>query len=189
MKEVGIRSSAILPYQKQMGNEENHVNTEPESRFRASGREAVMENVAAVLEHARRSVVIFAPLLDSVYFNSSRVNDALARLCSGGRPNRIRILVQRGDETIRSNGRIASLAQRFSDFVELRQLEEGNGTYSEMFIVSDRDGYLRQPDSQKAECLVDFNTSHEVGALSRQFEKLWEHSEPIPGLHVMGLSR
>jgi len=172
-----------------MGNDENVSNNETGSRFRASGREAIIENVASAFEKARHNISIFSPILDSNYFNTSRVTDALARLCTGGRPNRVRILVQRGDETIRNNGRITSLAQRLSDFVELKQLEHGVGTFSEMFILIDRDGYLRQPDHEKPECLVDFGASHELGALSRQFDKLWERSERIPGLHVLGLGR
>ncbi len=172
-----------------MGNEEKQTDAESDSRFRASGREAIKENVAAAFEQARHNIAIFSPVLDANYFNNSRVIDALAKLCTGGRPNRVRILVQRGDETIRHNGRITDLAQRLSDFVELKQLGEGAGSYSEMFIVIDRDGYLRQPDSEKAECLVDFSASHEVGALSQKFEKLWERSEAIPGLHVLGLGR
>ncbi|KPK10308.1 MAG: hypothetical protein AMJ68_09640 [Acidithiobacillales bacterium SG8_45] len=172
-----------------MGNDENTTNNDSETRFRASGREAIIENVALAFEKARHHISIFSPILDSNYFNTTRVSDALAKLCTGGRPNRVRILVQRGDETIRNNGRITSLAQRLSDFVELKQLEQGVGTFSEMFIVIDRAGYLRQPDSEKPECLVDFGTGHDLGALSRQFDKLWERSERIPGLNVLGLGR
>jgi hypothetical protein len=172
-----------------MGNDENATNNDSDTRFRASGREQIIENVASAFERARHNISIFSPILDSNYFNTTRVSDALAKLCTGGRPNRVRILVQRGDETIRNNGRITSLAQRLSDFIELKQLEQGIGTFSEMFIVIDRIGYLRQPDSEKPECLVDFGASHELGALSRQFDTLWERSERIPGLNVLGLGR
>jgi hypothetical protein len=172
-----------------MGNDENESDIEAGSRFRASGREQIIENVAQALEKARHSVAIFSPILDSNYFNTSRAAEALAKLCSNGRPNRIRILVQRGDETIRNNGRITSLAQRLSDFIQIKQLEPSAGTFSDMFIVVDRDIYLRQPDYEKPECVVDFKATHELGALSRQFDKLWERSEAIPGLHVVGLGR
>ncbi|MCG6974935.1 MAG: hypothetical protein LJE56_00840 [Acidiferrobacterales bacterium] len=172
-----------------MGNDENVTNNDSDNRFRASGREAIIENVALAFEKARHQVSIFSPILDSNYFNTTRVSDALAKVCTGGRPNRVRILVQRGDETIRNNGRITSLAQRLSDFIELKQLESGIATLSEMFIVVDRNGYLRQPDSEKPECLVSFGTSNELGALSRQFDTLWERSERIPGLNVLGLGR
>ena len=171
-----------------MGNEENVSSSDPGSRFRASGREEIIDNVAQALEKARHNIAIFSPALDSNYFNTSRVSDALAKLCSGGRPNRVRILVQRGDETIRHNGRITSLAQRLSDFIEIKQLDPSAGSFSDMFIVVDRDIYIRQPDHEKAECVVDFNATHELGALSRQFDKLWERSESIPGLRVLGLS-
>lgn len=172
-----------------MGNEENNIFDDSGTRFRASGREALKENVAVAFENACHSISIYSPLLDPANFNQSRVVDALAKFCSGGRPNKARILVDRGDETIRSNSRLADLARRFSDFVELRQLSEGYGAPSDMFVVIDRDGYLHQPDSEKAECIVQFSASHEVGALSRRFEQLWERSEAIPGLHVLGLGK
>ncbi len=172
-----------------MGNEENKNFNVSDSRFRASGREAVKENVALAFESARRAIAVYSPRLDPTQFNQSRVIDAMATFCAGGRPNKVRILVDRGDETIRSNARVTSLAQRFSDFIDLRQLGKGSGSPSDMFVVIDRNGYLHQPDSEKAECIVDFSASHEVGALSKRFEKLWERSEPIAGLHVTGLGR
>lgn len=172
-----------------MDNEEKQIKADSGNRFRASGRDAVRENVATILGKARHFVVIYSPMLDPVYFNTAPVCDALARLCSGGRPNRVRILVHRGDETVRNNNQICELARRFSDFIQLKQLEQGVGNFSEMFIVADRDSCLRQPDSDKAECLVDLNPGVDVGALSRHFQQLWDRSEPIPSLHVLGLGR
>lgn len=172
-----------------MGNEEYKNSNDSDSRFRASGREAIQHNVAVAFESARHSISVYAPLLDPANFNQSRPVDALATFCSGGRPNKARILVDRGDETIRNNSRVAHLARRFSDFIDIRQLGEGSGAPSDMFVVIDRGGYLHQPDSEKPECIVDFNASHEVGALSKRFEQLWERSEPIPSLHMLGLGR
>ena len=172
-----------------MGNEENKISDESDSRFRASGREAIKENVAVAFESARHQLSVYSPRLEPAYFNQSRVIDALAKLCAGGRPNKVRILVDRGDETIRSNGRVTNLAQRLSDFIELRQLGESGDVPSDTVVVIDRDGYLHQPDSEKAECIIDFSATHEVGALSKRFEQLWERSEPVAGLHVLGLAR
>jgi hypothetical protein len=172
-----------------MGNEENKNSDDSGSRFRASGREALKENVALAVESARHAIAIYSPRLDPTHFNQSRVIDALGKFCAGGRPNKVRILVDRGGETIRNNGRISGLARRMSDFIDIRQLSEGSGAPSDMFVVIDRDAYLRQPDSEKAECIVDFSTSHEAGALSKRFEQMWEQSEPIAGLHVLGLGR
>jgi len=172
-----------------MGNEEIKNFDDSGSRFRASGRDAVKENVALAFESARRAIAIYSPRLDPTLFNQSRVIDAMATFCAGGRPNKVRILVVRGDETIRSNARVTSLAQRFSDFIDLRQLGKGSGSPSDMFVVVDHNGYLHQPDSDKAECIVDFSVNHEVGAFFKRFEKMWERSEAIAGLHVTGLGR
>ncbi len=172
-----------------MGNEENKIFNKSGSRFRASGREALKENVALAFESARRAIAIYSPHLDPTQFNQSRVIDALATFCAGGRHNKVRILVDHGDETIRNNGRLTGLARQFSDFIDLRQLGEGISAPVDMFVVIDRDSYLHQPDNQKAECIVDFSASHEVSALAKRFEQLWERSEPIAGLHVLGLGR
>lgn len=172
-----------------MGNEENKISDTSGSRFRASGREALQQNVAAACENARRAIAIYSPRLDPSQFNQSRVISALATFCAGGRPNKVRILVERGDETIRSNGRLTNLAQRFSDFIELRQLCDHSKAPTDTFVVIDRDGYVHQPDSGKADCIVDFNMSLEGSALYKRFEQLWERSEPVSGLHVTGLGR
>ena len=172
-----------------MGNEENKIFDNSGSRFRASGREALKENVALAFESAHRAIAIYSPHLDPTQFNQSRVIDALATFCAGGRHNKVRILVDHGVETIRSNGRLTGLARRFSDFIDLHHLGEGISAPTDMFIVIDRDSYLHQPDNQKAECIVNFGASHEAGALAKRFEQLWERSEPVAGLHVLGLER
>ena len=172
-----------------MGNEENKIFDARGSRFRASGREALQQNVAMAFENARHAIVVYSPWLQPAQFNQSRVISALAKLCAGGRPNKVRILVEHSDETIRNNGRLTDLTQRFSDFIELRQLGDGSNAPTDTFVVFDRDGYIHQLDSDKADCIVDFNTSHEASALFKRFEQLWERSEPVAGLHVLGLGR
>ncbi len=172
-----------------MGNEENKISDTFGSRFRASGREALQQNVAAACENARRAIAIYSPLLDPTQFNQSRFISALATFCAGGRPNKVRFLVDRGDETIRNNSRLSDLIRRFSDFIELRQLGDNSYAPTDTFVVIDRSGYVHQPDSNKAECIVDLHLSHEGSALFKRFEQLWERSEPVSGLHVPGLGR
>lgn len=170
-----------------MGHEEHEIDDDTPRRL--TGRDAVADGVARIIGRARRSVSVYAPLLEPALFNTPAVREALLRLTAGGRPNAARILVEQGDATIRNNGRIVDLAQRISDFVQIRQLGEESPATMEMYVLIDRDGYLHQKDFGTTQCIIDFSTASQRGALARRFDQLWERSEPIPGLHVTGLSR
>lgn len=172
-----------------MGNEENKISDASDSRFRASGHDALQENMALAFEKARRAIAAYSPRLNPDLFNQSRVVAAMTKLFAGGRPNNIRILVDHGQESIQNNGRLTDLAQRFSDFVELRQLGDGIKAPSDTFVVIDSKIYLHQMESDKAECIVDLEPSHEGSALAKRFEQMWERSEAIVGLRVVGLGR
>lgn len=172
-----------------MGKEENTVPHPPEHPFRVTGRDAIENNVVAAFEHARHSIAVYAPILEASYFNSSRVFEALKKLCANGQPNLARFLVEKGNDTLRYNGRITGLAQRMSDFVALRQMGDATGKASEMFIVIDKSGYLHQPDIENRECLIEFESGGKARALLKRFDRIWEHSVSIPGLHVLGLGR
>jgi hypothetical protein len=170
-----------------MGNEGHDIGDNAPHRL--VGRDAVATGVADILGRAHRFVSIYAPMLEPTYFNTPAVREALAHLTAGGRPNAARILVEQGDATVRNNGRIADLAQRMSGFVQIRELSEETPATMEMYVLIDRDGYLHQKDTGTPQCIIDFSTASQRGALARRFDQLWERSQPIPGLHVTGLSR
>jgi hypothetical protein len=156
---------------------------------RVSGLEAMRDTIADACSRAQRKIAIYAPSLDPVYLNGSQVVGALASVCTGGSQNRIRILVDQGDRSVRDNPRLIALARRVSDCIDIRELGEETPATMEMFIVIDRMGYVHQSDSDKAQCVIDLEEPTRAGAFTNRFDRMWERSVPIGELHVLGLGR
>jgi hypothetical protein len=147
------------------------------------------DTIADACSHARRKIAIYAPTLDPAYLNAPSVIDALAVVCTGGSQNRIRILVDQGDRSVRDNPRLIALTRRVSDFIDIRELGEETAATMEMFILIDRAGYVHQADADKAQCVVDLEDPTRAGAFANRFDRMWERSVPIGELHVLGLGR
>ncbi len=172
-----------------MENADAQQNGDHRDPHRVNGREAMRDAIADTFARAKRKLLIYAPTLDAGLLNSSQAIDALTSLCAGGPPNHVHVLVEQGDRTVRENGRLTNLARRVSDLVEIRQLGEDTPASAEMFVIVDRNGYLHQPDVDKAQCVIDLDDTTRAGAFSHRFDRMWERSDPIASLRVLGLGR
>lgn len=167
-----------------MSKDEDNANNAPR---RLSGRVEMQDAIANTLESVRHNASIYAQQLEPDLFNTSRIIEAITRIAVGGRGHYVRILVGQGEAAVRTNGRITDLAQRLSSHVQFRQLDRETVAPAEMFVLADHEAYAHQVDNTKPQCLIESATSPRIGALHRRFERLWERSISIPGLHVTGL--
>ncbi len=151
------------------------------------GRDEIRDHIAALVERAGREVAVFAPQYDAFYFNTARLADALARFAARHRQNRARVLVEDTEQLLRDNERVVELIRRFSDAIELRQLDEQDVGLRELWVCTDHNGYLQQLDVAKPECVVDFNNRQEAAALVRRFDEVWNRGVPLPGVRTLGL--
>jgi hypothetical protein len=172
-----------------MGNPDVQQDGNIRDPHRVTGRDEMTVAIADAIGKTSRKLAIYAPSLNPAFFSSTSGIEALTAFCTASPQNRVRFLVEQGDRTIRENGRLVNLARRISDLIEIRQIGEETAATAEMFMIFDTHGYLHQADSEKAQCVVDPDDSTRAGAFSNRFDRMWERSVVINGLHVLGLGR
>jgi hypothetical protein len=161
--------------------------TSPGTTERVSGRDAMGDRLAQLVECARRELAILAPQLDPHWFNQSRVGTALARFLTTHPQNRARLLVEDAEQAVRDNDRVVSIARRLSDFLEIRRLGEQDLGCREMFALADRVGVFHQGDTTRLEALFSANDVRAAATLKQRFNEAWERSEPVTELRTAGL--
>lgn len=150
-------------------------------------RGEVGEFLAGLVEGATREIVVFAPQLDSVLFNTARVSRALASFAARHRHNLARFVVEDTEQALRDNDRLVGLCRRLSDFIHLHRVAEEHLGIREMFVVVDHAGYLRQEDTTKPDCVAAPRDARQAVQLARRFNELWDRSEPVASLRAAGL--
>lgn len=150
---------------------------------RAEASEAVAETLAL----ARRQIVVFAPLLDGLLFNTSTVARVLASFAAAQRYNTARFLVEHSAQAVRDNIRIVELCRRFPDFIKMRQVDEDHAGLREMFVITDGRAYLHQRDIDIPDYLTAIDARGAARPLMLQYERMWEHASSIPSINTVGL--
>lgn len=159
---------------------------EPQRRV-IRDRSEVSDYLAELAESATREIVIFAPQLDGVLFNTTRFSRALASFAARHRHNLARIVVEDAEQALRDNDRLVGLCRRLSDFIHMHQVSDEHLGIREMFVVVDHRGYLYQENTAKPECVAHPHDGHQAVMLARRFNELWDRSEPIISLRAAGL--
>src|SRR3989344_6527834 len=134
-------------------------------------RDEVGDFLAVLAESATREIVIFAPQIDGVLFNTPRFARALASFAARHRNNLARIVVEDAEQALRDNDRLVGLCRRLSDFIHMHQVSDEHIGIREMFIVVDHRSYLYQEDTSKHECISHLNDAHQAVMLARRFNE------------------
>jgi len=150
-------------------------------------RAAVQARVLELALRARHEFLVFSPQLDARLFNIRELTQALTDLATRDRHNRVHILVEDTDQALRDNDRVVRLCQRLSDFVQLRRTGEEHLGLRELFVVTDRLGYLHQPDITNPEWVSAFAQQRAAVPLAQRFYEMWDRSEPVSAIHTVGL--
>jgi hypothetical protein len=172
------------------------VTTEPTSELSATSsrpREIlsdvaqVGDRLATVVESAKHDIVLFGPQLDARMFSDARLASAIAHFVARHQNNRARILVEDSAQVIHDNERLVALVRRFSDFVDMREVGEAHRGLREVFLITDRTGYVHQEDTTRPLFIVDPRDRRTASLLGERFESMWAQSEPITGLRTAGI--
>lgn len=150
-------------------------------------RSAQQARVLELARRARHEFLVFSPQLDPRLFNTGDMTQTLTDFATRDRHNRVHILVEDTDQTVRDNDRVVRLCQRLSDFVQLRRVSEEHLGVRELFVVTDRAGYLHQPDMANPECVSAFAQPRAALPLAQHFYEMWERSEPVSAIRTVGL--
>lgn len=150
-------------------------------------RQAVQERLQQLAGQVRREFLLFAPQLDASLFNTREFAQALTHFAAADRHNQVHILVEDSAQAVRDNDRIVRLCHQLSDFVQLRQVDESYAGLRELFVVSDREGYLHQPDNTNNDWTSAFADKRTAVPLAQRFYEMWDRSQPVTALRTTGL--
>jgi hypothetical protein len=170
-----------------MDSESDHVLGERDETLHLESVEQIRQAVIELASQAQRQLIVFAPIPDPLLFNRAELADHLANLATGHARNRARFLIEDTDRFLADNGRVVDVCRRLSSFIQARRPGKDYSHIPEMFLVADNTGYLHRPQLDQRTHLANFNAPRKAKALSHRFNEMWERSEPIPGLHVLGL--
>jgi len=99
----------------------------------------------------------------------------------------VRILVADGDRVASQSHRLIHLSRRLSSFINIRVLPAENRDESQCWLLADGKTLLWRPDySQLRHGMVQRDPARS-GALSRQFDTLWEQSTSAAALRQLHL--
>jgi hypothetical protein len=126
-------------------------------------------------------------MLEPHYFNNEEFTSYLASFAASHPRNKVRILVQDGDGTVRYNTRLITVTRKLSDFVQIRRPGELHSIGMEMWLAIDTQGYLVMPDYTKPECVVDLEDRNRAAKYSRQFDEMWQTARIISTINTVGL--
>lgn len=154
---------------------------------RLQTREQVDIAIVAIFQQAQHQLALFAPYLDAHYFNTARIETLIGEFIARRRDNQLRVLVEDTRHTLRTNARLAQLAHRLPDCMQLRQVGENHRGLRDVWLVADHSGYFHQPDVERADSVTSLHAPRTAVQLARRFEQMWEQSEPAEDLNRLGL--
>lgn len=137
---------------------------------------------------AERSVRLYSPTLDAAVFDHPALQEALSTLARRGRQTWIRIILRDPRRIVGRRHRLVELARRLSSTIEIRRAPEreqdgpDNG-----YLLADASGLLWMPEESGQRGYACYHHPGRVRELARDFDALWEHSEPEPELRQLGL--
>jgi hypothetical protein len=148
------------------------------------------ENRVAALElvrEARMSMALFTHDLDPIIYDTQEFVDAVQELALRSRHSRIRIVVIDPSVAIKDGHRLIELGRRLTSFIEFRTPSQEYAKRSDSFLLIDESGLLYRPLADRYEGFADPDNAFETRSRLREFDALWEQSEPEPEFRRLGL--
>ncbi len=141
-----------------------------------------------LLSEAGRRLSIYQPsLTDDVYASAPELAE-LRRIATSGRGAQIRILLHDPAAALRDSHRLIALAQRLPSVMLVRTpIEDLDLAYSSSYLLTDRGGYLFQPDAQRAAGRAALTDRAAQAPLLQHFNEVWERSARASALHPLDI--
>lgn len=143
--------------------------------------------VARLIDQAMHRIDLRGAVLDGLIFNTNEVARALSGFVARHHTNRAYFLVEEGMQVLRDNPRLISLCRRFSDALWLRQVAEHDRGSRELVLIADQRSFFRQEDLDKLNAELHLNSPYAAQTLARHVQASWDRSDPVVGLHPLGL--
>lgn len=145
------------------------------------------EVALALARQARRNLYLFTRDLDPAVYDSAEFAEAVSALVRGSERAHVHILVQDSARAAKDGHRVVELAQRLSSKVRIHRPSREYADLRETFLVADELGYLYRTVADRYEAQASFRDRKRARELTRQFEEVWQRSEPDPQLRRLSL--
>ena len=151
------------------------------------GSEDNYRHALAMLQQARRSVLIFTRQLDGKLYDTAEFSAALNHLARQHPRTQLRILLQQVDPLIKHGHRIVELSRRMSSAVQIRVVHESFRHHNQAFMVFDDRGIISRQYADRYEGIANYNDASEAKQLTAFFNEVWGLSQPDPNLRRLHL--
>lgn len=143
--------------------------------------------VAALIESARRTVIILSARLDPGVFAAAPTLGAISRLARRSRSAHVRILVEDTKAIASNNHPLLQLTRRLPSKVAMRRFPNDTTPQRTCFVVVDEMAIWVQPDQDVYVGWWNLNDRVEARRLADQFAWLYERSSDDPELRLLSL--
>jgi predicted GNAT family N-acyltransferase len=141
-----------------------------------------------LLSEASHRLSIYQPRLTEDVYASTQELAEFRRIATSGRGAQIRILLHDAAAALRDSHRLIALAQRLPSVMLVRTpVEDLDLAYASSYLLTDRGGYLFQPDAQRAAGRAAAADRASQAPLLQHFNEVWERSARASALHPLDL--
>jgi len=141
--------------------------------------------VDAMAGQARRTFDLFTRDLEPRLYDREPFYQALRQLAISSRNVEIRVLIMDSDRIVKEGHRLVDLGRRLSTYIKFRKVADDYREMACSFLVADVRGYLYRGLAIEYEGEADFYNPYRARELAREFEEIWQHSQPDPNLRQL----
>lgn len=152
------------------------------------GRAELSQASLALLQQARRRILIFSHQLEAWCYNRPEVEEAIRALAVRTPNPCCFILLQDSTKVIEEGHRLLHLSRRLTSKIQIqRPLRQDHLEHYRNFVLVDDGGVLLQPLHSRPRASLSFHNPALVRELDAFFQEVWAESEPdsqLRELHI-----
>jgi len=134
----------------------------------------------ALARQARQGIDILTPDLELPVYDSPGFLEAVRQLAIRSRSTRVRVLIGDSTPAVKNGHRLIELARHFTSSVFVHNPSRQHRDFGHADLMVDGVGYLHKHISSRYEGEANFRDPLRCRELLREFDSLWELSQPDP---------
>ena len=160
---------------------------EDKEPFMISSRQDNYDALLAMLNQAHQSLDIYSHNLDGSLYDTSECLTAIKQLSLNNKKAGVRILLRDVDYITKHGHRFVELARRLPSSLEIRRISSDFEHIISCYSIIDDRGVIFRNDAMRFEAKACFNDPLLARDLHKQFNEIWNQSEPsqeMRSLHI-----
>jgi len=141
----------------------------------------------ALVQQGMKSLHLFTHDLDPRLYDNAEFIEAVKQLALRSDRSKVYILMQDPRQVMYRGHRIVELARRISSHIFIHRAAAEDQDRNDTFLLVDGVGVLRRPHAARFEGTVWFHNPGEARLLHKDFQEMWERSQPEPELRRLHL--